>query len=71
MKIHILLNISRNKGTQTLTLGQLIEHNKKIFFSKNHSENEARRLVPNLILFFEKALNEGKASGLQLSFNIF
>ena len=34
MKIHTLFNISRNKGTQTITLGQLIEHNKKIFFFK-------------------------------------
>ena len=71
MKIDTLLNISRNKGTQTITLGQLIEHNKKIFFFKNHSENEAKRLVPKLFLFFKKALYEVKASGLRLSFNIF
>ena len=42
-----------------------------MFFSKNHAENEARRLVPDLALFFKKALYEVKASGLQLSFNIF
>ena len=36
---------------------------KEIFFLRNHGENEAgnRRL-------FEKALNEAKATGLQLSF---
>ena len=43
-----------------MKLGQLI-----IFFFKNHAENEAGRLVLN------KALNEVKANGLQLSLNIF
>ena len=36
---------------------------RKIFFSKNHRENEAGRLVPDLFLFFEQALSEVKASG--------
>ena len=40
-----------------------------ILFFKNHSENEAGRLVPNLFLFFKKALHEVKANDLQLSFN--
>ena len=40
------------------------------FFLKNHAENDAERLVPDHFLFFKKALNEVKASGLQLSFNI-
>ena len=43
----------------------------KIFFFKNHAENEARRLVADLLLFFKKALYEVKANGLQLSFNVF
>ena len=30
-----------------------------------------QRLVLDLFLFFKKALNEAKASGLQLSFNTF
>ena len=37
---------------------QLIEYNKRtreIFFFKNYAENEARRLVPDLFLFFKKA----------------
>ena len=34
---------------------------------KNHAENESRRLVPDLFLFFKKVLNEVKASDLQLS----
>ena len=42
-----------------------------MFFFKNHAENEAGRLVPHLFLFFEKALYEVKANGLELSFSIF
>ena len=52
-----------------MKFGHLIGYN-KIFFFKNNAENEAGKLVPDP-LFFEKALNEVKASGLQLSFNIF
>ena len=50
---------------------QGIEYNKIIFFLKTHTENEARRLVPDLFLCFKRALYEAIASGLQLSFNIF
>ena len=39
-------------------------------FGENE-EYEARRLVPDFILFFKKALYEVKACVLQLSFNIF
>ena len=41
------------------------------FSSKNHTENDAGRLVPELLLFFKKALCEVKGSCLQLSFRIF
>ena len=42
-----------------------------MFLFKNHKENEARRLLPDLFLFFKKAaLYEVKPSGLYLSFNI-
>ena len=34
-------------------------------------ENEDERLVPDLFLFSKSALPQVKASGLQLSFNIF
>ena len=40
------------------------------FFFKNHAQNEAERLVSDLFLFFKKALQDVKASGLQFSFNI-
>ena len=49
----------------------LIEYKEKIFFVKNHEENESGRLVPDLFLFFKKALYEVEANGLQLSFNRF
>ena len=42
-----------------------------MFFFKNHTENEAGRLVPDLSLFFKKSLHGVKANGLQLSTNHF
>ena len=54
-----------------MKFGQVIEYNRMQFFFKNHAENEARRLVSDLFLFFKKALYEAIASGLQLSFNVF
>ena len=44
---------------------------REIFFFKNLAENEARISVPDLFMFFQKALFEVKANGLHLSFNIF
>ena len=41
-----------------------------MFFFKNHTQNEAGRIVPDLFLFFKKALYEVKAQSLQLSFNV-
>ena len=52
-----------------MKFSQVIEHKMDIFFFLNHSENNAGRLVTHL-LFFKKALDEVKVSGLQLSFNI-
>ena len=42
-----------------------------IWFFKNNAENEAGRLVQDLISFFEKALYEVKANDQELSFNTF
>ena len=42
-----------------------------MFYFKNHAENEAGRLVPDLFSFLEKALYDVKANGLELSFSIF
>ena len=44
---------------------------KEIFFFKNDAESKAGRLVPDLFLFFKKALYQVNASGLQLSLNQF
>ena len=54
-----------------MKLGELIEYNTIKIFLKNYMENEAGRLVPDLFLFYEKSLYDVKASGLQLSVNIF
>ena len=55
-----------------MKFGQVMSYNKRnIFFFKNHEEIEAGRLVPNSFFVFLEKLYEVKASGLQLSFNIF
>ena len=40
---------------------------RQTFFFMSPAKNEAGRLVPDLFLFFRKALYEVKASGLQIS----
>ena len=67
----MLPNISRKKSNQTIKFGPLMEYNKRDIFSGNHAEIEAGGLVPNLFLLLKKVLYEIKASGLQISFNIF
>ena len=52
----MLLNISRNKGNQTMKSGQLIEYPKKNIFKKNYADNEAEKLVSVHFLFFKKAI---------------
>ena len=42
-----------------------------MLFFKNHAKNEAGRLVPDVFLFFIKALYKVRTSGQHLSFNIF
>ena len=54
ISIHMLSNISQSKGNQKMRFGQLIEYNKRNLLLKNYAENEARRLVPDLLLFFKK-----------------
>ena len=54
-------------GSQTMKFSIIRE----TFFFKTHAENEIERLVSDLFSFSKKALYEVKASGLQLSFNIF
>ena len=45
----------------------MIIQKKSDIFLQNHGENEAGKLVPDLFLFFRKALFEVNASGLELS----
>ena len=54
MTINTLPNISRSKDNQTLASGQLIECSKINIFFKNHAENEAGRLVPDLPNFCKR-----------------
>ena len=54
-----------------MKFGHLIEIIRKIYFFKNHAENEAGRPVPDIFLFFRKAFYEVNTSDLQLNFNIF
>ena len=54
-----------------MKFGQLIDHNVRNIFLKNHAENEAGRLVLDLFFFFKKDLFEVKASVQHLNFNIF
>ena len=50
-------NISRKEDDQAMKFGQLIEYTaRKIFFFKNHAENEAGRPAPDVFLVFKKAL---------------
>ena len=42
----------------------------ELLFFKNHAQNEAGRLVPDLFLSFKKALCEVKAIGQNLSFDM-
>ena len=60
--IKILPNISKSKGNQKMKFGQLIEYSVRNIFLQNHAENEAGRLVPDLFLFFKKALYEVETS---------
>ena len=69
--MHILPNISRRRSNQTMKLDQVLECNMRNIFLQKSCRNGAGRLVPDLFLFFKKALYEVKAIGLQLSFNIF
>ena len=51
--IHMLPNISQGKGNQTMKFGQLIEFSKRNIFLQKLFRNEARRLVPDIFLFFK------------------
>ena len=64
-------NISRSNGNQAIKLGQLKFNNARHISLKNHLENEAGRLLPDLFLFFKKTLYKIKANDQHLSFDEF
>ena len=68
--IHILPNISRSKGNHVMKFGQAIEYYKRNTFLQKPCRNVAERLVPDIFFVFKEALDEVKASCLQVSFNI-
>ena len=68
---YIVPIISRSKSKQAIKFCQLLEYNMRNIFFKNHEENEAGRLVLDLLLLSKKALYEVKASCQYLNFNIF
>ena len=47
---HILPNISRSKGNQTMKFGQLIECNMRNIFFEYHTRNPMEKLIPDLFL---------------------
>ena len=65
---HIFPNISRSKSNQIMKLGQLVDYDTKNIFLENLCRKLTGRLVPDHFLFFKYQI---KASGLQLSFNVF
>ena len=48
--IHILPNISRSKGNQTMKFGRLIKYYMKNFFLKKHTQNILEKPFPDLFL---------------------
>ena len=59
--IHILRNISRRKGNQTMNLGQLIKHNIRYIFFQKSCRKWGRETSPVfLFVFFLKKTFRGK-----------
>ena len=48
--IHILLNIPKSKGNQTMKFGQLMKCNLNNIFLKNQSQNVVEKLFPDPFL---------------------
>ena len=48
--IPLFSNISRSKSNQTMNFGQLIQHNKRNIYLKNHTQNMVEKLLPDSFL---------------------
>ena len=67
MTIHLLFNISRSKGNQTIKVGQLIKHNVINTFTQNMMQEMRRGDYFQTSFCFLKTLYEVKASGQHFS----
>ena len=47
---HLLSNISRSKGNQTMKFSQLVEYNMQLFLWKNHTQNMVEKLFTDPFL---------------------
>ena len=63
ISINILSDILKSKSNQTTKFGQVIEYNIGNIFLQKSRRQEARRLVPDLFLYFKKTLYKVNASG--------
>ena len=61
MATHILLNISRIKGKQTIKFGQLMEHPKRNYFKKKLYRKWGRETSSRLLFVFLKSFILGKS----------
>ena len=59
--IHILPNISRIKGNQTMKVGQLIEYNKKNILLEKSCRKWGRETSPRPLFVFLKSIIQGKS----------
>ena len=50
ISIHIMTNISRSKGDQAMTFGQVIEYISETCFLKNHIQHVMEILLPDPFL---------------------
>ena len=69
--LHILPNISGEKGNQAMKLGQLKEYNIANIFLKKSCRKWSRETSCRRLLVFKKALYKVKANSRHLIFNIF
>ena len=59
--IHILPNISRSKGSQTIRFVQLIEYNTRNIFLEKSYTKYGGETSPRPLFFFKKRFIEGKS----------
>ena len=53
IEIHILTNISRSRGNQTMKFGQLIADNMRNIFLENHARKVVNKLFPDPFLKYQ------------------